>query len=125
MPRIINRISVIAIATLAFGLLNSVETEVQAADGQYVQCQSPQCITCRPRTYGNPDLFYNYYAPATCGGVSAQMYIAPRPVPPVVGHTYITYQPFMPHEFLYKHQRSYYRYYDGGRGMTRTSVRWH
>jgi hypothetical protein len=25
----------------------------------------------------------------------------------------------MPHELLYKHHHTYYRYYDGGRGMTR------
>lgn len=79
---------------------------------------------CRPRTYGQPDLFYNYYVPGTCGGVPAAAYIAPRPVPPVVGHTYYTYQPFMPNELLYQHHRTYYRYYDQGRGMTRTSVSW-
>lgn len=80
---------------------------------------------CRPRTYGQPDLFYNYYVPGTCGGVPAAAYIAPRPVPPVVGHTYYTYQPFMPNELLYQHHRTYYRYYDQGRGMTRTSVSWY
>ena len=56
---------------------------------------------CRPRTYGQPDLFYNYYVPGTCGGVPAAAYIAPVPVPPVVGHTYYTYQPFLPNELLY------------------------
>ena len=78
----------------------------------------------RPRTYGQPDLFYNYYVPGTWGGVPAAAYVAPRPVPPVVGHTYYTYQPFMPNELLYQHHRTYYRYYDQGRGMTRTSVSW-
>jgi hypothetical protein len=80
---------------------------------------------CRPRTYGQPDLFYNYYVPGTCGGVPAAMYLAPRPVPATVGHTYYTYQPFLPHELLYQHHRHYYRYYDQGRGMTRTSVSWY
>jgi hypothetical protein len=80
---------------------------------------------CRPRTYGQPDLFYNYYVPGTCGGVPAAMYVAPQPVPAWVGHTYYTYQPFLPHELLYQHHRHYYRYYDQGRGLTRTSVSWY
>ena len=42
-------------------------------------------------------------------GVGAQLYVAPRPVPPRVGHTWYTYPPFMPHEFLYKHRRHYVR----------------
>lgn len=73
----------------------------------------------------NPDLFYNYYVgPSECaGGVVAQLYVAPRPTPPLVGHTYITYQPLMPHEFLYKHHRTYYRHHPGS-GMTRTRVLW-
>lgn len=79
---------------------------------------------CRPWTYGQPELFYNYYVPPTCGGVPAQLYLAPQPVPALVGHTYYTYQPYMPHELLYQHHRTYYRYYNGGRGLTRTSVSW-
>ena len=79
---------------------------------------------CREYQYGNPDLFYNFYIPPTCGGVGAELYPSPFPVPAHVGHTYYTYQPFMPHEFLYKHHRTYHRYYNEGRGLTRTSVRW-
>ena len=61
------------------------------------------------------DLFANYYVgPSVYGGVPAQMYVSPLPVPPHVGQTYITYQPLMPHEFLYRHHRTYYRYYPGG-----------
>lgn len=69
-----------------------------------------------------PVLFYNYYAPVQGGGMPAQLYVAPRAVPPAVGHTYSTYQPLMPHEFLYRHYRTYHHYFDGGRGMTRTRV---
>lgn len=79
---------------------------------------------CRPYEYGNPDLFANYYLPPNCGGVGAQMYPAPLPVPGWVGHTYYTYQPLMPHEFMYQHHRRYHRYYNEGRGLTRTSVHW-
>jgi hypothetical protein len=28
----------------------------------------------------------------------------------------------MPHEFMYKHHRTYHQYYDGGRGLTRAHV---
>ncbi len=80
---------------------------------------------CQERTYGRPDLFYNYYVDPTCSTVSAQMYMAPRPVPALVGHTYYTYQPLMPHEFLYPHHRTYHRYYDCGRGLTRTKAVWY
>lgn len=79
---------------------------------------------CRDRSYPRPDLFYNFYANGPCGGYPAQMYVSPRPVPAHVGHTYITYQPMMPHEFMYNHHRTYHQYYDGGRGLTRTKAVW-
>lgn len=53
------------------------------------------------------DLFYNYYV---AGNPPAQAFLCPRPTPPLVGHTYITYQPFYPNEFLYHHKRKYVRY---------------
>ena len=81
---------------------------------------------CQPYETRSPDLFYNFYAPKTaCGGATAGMYIAPLPVPAFVGHTYYTYQPLLPHEFLYQHKRSYHSYNDGGRGFNRTSVKWY
>lgn len=79
---------------------------------------------CREHEYGQPDLFYNFYVDPTCSAVGAQMYMAPGPIPPHVGHTFYTYQPLMPHEMLYKHKRTYHRYYDEGRGLTRTHVRY-
>ena len=70
------------------------------------------------------DLFYNYYAqPGPYNGAAAGMYVCPRPVPANVGHTWVTYQPFMPHEYLYKHERSYYTY-NPGAGWRRTNVRY-
>ena len=72
----------------------------------------------------SPDLFYNYYVqPGPCGTVGAQLYLCPVPTPPLVGHTYFTYQPLMPHEFLYRHSRLYNRYHPRG-GWTRTMVIW-
>ncbi|MCI0333406.1 MAG: hypothetical protein L0228_09305 [Planctomycetes bacterium] len=70
------------------------------------------------------DLFYNYYAqPGPYNGAAAQMYVCPKPVPPNVGHTWVTYQPFMPHEFLHQHHRTYYTHTPGA-GWRRTKVRY-
>ena len=73
-----------------------------------------------------PDLFYNYYVPpGHYGGgmVGAQLYLCPVPTPPLVGHTYVTYEPLMPHEFLYPHSRIYTRCHRDGTA-TRTWVAW-
>ncbi|HEV2972265.1 MAG TPA: hypothetical protein VGY55_19985 [Pirellulales bacterium] len=76
-----------------------------------------------------PDLFYNYYvAPVTCGcagAMGAQLYVSPRPVPPLVGHTYITYQPLLPQEFLYPHKRVYYTPNGPYAPVTKTHVWWY
>jgi hypothetical protein len=70
------------------------------------------------------DLFYNYYAqPGPFNGAAAGIYPAPGPVPPRVGWTWVTYQPYMPHELMYAHQRAYYTY-NPGAGWTRTNVRY-
>ena len=87
-------------------------------------CRTCSGGQCQYRFYGQPDLFYNYYAWPSCTGWGAQLYVSPLPVPPHVGHTYITYQPLMPHEFMYAHHRTYHRYYNGGQGLTRTSVKY-
>jgi hypothetical protein len=72
----------------------------------------------------SPDLFYNYYVPpCNCGDPGAALYLSPVPTPPYVGHTYITYQPLMPHEFLYPHSRTYVTKHVGS-PATRTRVRW-
>jgi hypothetical protein len=77
-----------------------------------------------PRQRVAPDLFYNYYvAPGPYGGPGAELYVSPLPTPPYVGHTWITYQPLMPHEFLYPHCRKYCRQHPDGR-WTRTCVIW-
>ena len=88
-----------------------------AARGEIVESQ--------PVQYGQPGLFHNYYVPAGSGQFATQLYVAPLPVPTNVGHTYYTYQPLLPHELLYDHQRSYHRYSNGGRGFNRTSVKWY
>jgi hypothetical protein len=72
------------------------------------------------RGYGQPDLFYNFYTQGAANRANAQMYLSPMPIPPNVGHTFYTYQPFYPHHMLYPHQNRFHRNYDCGRGMNRT-----
>lgn len=59
------------------------------------------------------NLFYNYYTQGGMNQVDAAMYIAPRPVPAYVGHSYYTYQPLLPHEHMYAHVRNYYKWTPG------------
>ena len=87
-------------------------------------CRTCGVGDCSYRWYGQPDLFYNDYAWPQCSGVGAALYVSPRPVPPHVGHTFITYQPLYPHEFMYGHHRTYHRYYNGGQGLNRTHVKY-
>ena len=75
---------------------------------------------CIGRSYGQPDLFYNFFTQGNCNQTNAQMYLSPVPIPPNVGHTFYTYQPFYPHEYLYWHKNRFHNYYDNGRGMNRT-----
>lgn len=73
---------------------------------------------------GGQNVFYNYYVGQSAyGGMPAQLYTSPRPTPPLVGHTYITYPPLMPHEYLYSHNRTYRTRHPGG-GYTRTRVKY-
>jgi hypothetical protein len=79
---------------------------------------------CIYREYTN-DLFHQYFIGNNCGGAPAAMYPAPHTwIPPWVGHVYYTYEPLYPHEYLYPHHRTYHRYYNDGRGLTRTHVSW-
>ena len=79
----------------------------------------------REREYGYPDLFYNHYTQGHSNETNAQMLVAPVPTPPFVGHTFSTYQPLHPEELLYHHCNRYHSYYDGGRGMNHTKVRYY
>ncbi len=69
------------------------------------------------------DLFYNSYVGPHPSGTAGQMYVSPLPIPAHVGHTYTTYQPLMPHEYMYNHTRSYWTHHNGA-GWTRTKVRY-
>ena len=76
-------------------------------------------------TAGGPVLFANQYTQGMSNQATAQMYVAPVPVPQWVGHTYYTYQPLYPHEMMIPHKHRYHSYYDNGQGLNRTSVRYY
>jgi len=64
----------------------------------------------------------NYYAmPTGDEGLTAAMYPCPRPTPPLVGQTYITYGPLAPQEFMYMHYDAYMTCHGNGQWTT-TSV---
>jgi hypothetical protein len=114
-----NRIVVRAAVLLAVAIVVATAFATQA------QAQPPGRLHqawCNPYSEGyGGDLFYNQYWQGYCDR-PVGMYLAPYPTPPLVGHTYVTYQPLMPQEYLYKHHRSYHSYYNGGRGLNRTWV---
>ena len=74
----------------------------------------------------HPDIFYNFYngptAVARVSRCNCTFPTAPRATS--VGHTWITYPPLMPHEFLYHHHRKYYKYYRNG-GWVSSCVKYH
>ena len=103
----------------------AVLVAAMAAVGQCpVACHAAEGKWQRVISYQDKrDVFANYYVgPCPCG-TAAQMYVSPQPVPANVGHTYTTYQPLMPHEYLYKHTRSHYAHTPGA-GWTRAKVRY-
>ncbi|MCA9248398.1 MAG: hypothetical protein KDA42_14830 [Planctomycetales bacterium] len=100
---------------LAFGLC------VANVVGLFDTCEAQAVYNGRRSVQG--DVFYNYYAQDhRCNqGQPAQLYMSPLPAPPIVGHTYYTYQPLMPHEYMYAHHRDYWRATPGG-SWSHTSV---
>jgi len=95
-----------------------------------------------PQTPLAANLFYNHYTQGA-NQVNSQLYLAPRPVPAYVGHSYYTYQPLQPHEHMYEHARNYYNWYAGpeatyanpcrggncgqmgGGSLNKTTVKWY
>ena len=104
--------------------LSLISAVVVAAGIWSLATGASECEAASYRYRTSGDLFYNYYVPpAGYGCTGASLYPCPVPAPPSVGHTYITYQPLMPHELLYKHRRTYTRMHPNGR-TTRTRVSW-
>ncbi len=81
----------------------------------------------RAQGYGPPGWISpepNYYAqPTDSQGLTAALYPCPRPTPPLVGQTFITYEALSPHEFLYCHHECY-KGSNGPCQCTKTSITW-
>jgi hypothetical protein len=108
------KIRTIALALTVVISALTLATPAGATEGLYKRTISYQ---------SKQDLFYNYYEGPDPSGTTAAMYISPRPVPAFVGHTYVPYQPFMPHEYMYRHTRTHYAY-NPGAGWSRAKVRY-
>ncbi|HUP79536.1 MAG TPA: hypothetical protein VM260_13375 [Pirellula sp.] len=74
---------------------------------------------------GTQPLFDNYFTHGNANSAEAALYISPIGVPGWVGHTYNTYQPLYPHQFLYQHHDRYHSYYDDGKGLNRTHAKYY
>lgn len=108
-------IRITALALVAAGLSAAcLAPSAAATEGLYKRSISYQ---------NKQDLFYNFYEGPDPSGTTTGMYISPRPVPVHVGHTYTTYQPFMPHEYLYRHTRTHYAHQPGA-GWSRAKIRY-
>lgn len=95
-------------------------------------------VVSAQQSYGNN--LFGQYSTYGANQVNASMYPAPHPVPAYVGGSMYTYEPLMPHEMMYTHQRNYYNYYgnpgqyyqdpygarahQGGGSLNVTKVRW-
>ena len=88
------------------------------ADACRSLCVSRVAAICGSRPRRKPLIptsFYNFYVADRLGrGQPVQLYVSPLAHAAVGGHTWITYPPLMPHEFLYHHHRAYYKYYHNG-----------
>lgn len=101
----------------------TAESSAPAALSQGKLAPVPAPADYAPPPYPIPG-GYNYYVqPGEAGPLGAQLYVSPRPTPPLVGHTLITYPPLAPHEFLYHHHRVYHTE-NPGSGVTKTRVHW-
>ena len=110
------RLCRIAITAASFLAVLLAARDIHSGLAQQAQAQNPYYVEAAP------PIPYNYFVPSPEGsGSAAALYVSPRPTPPRVGAAFITYQPFAPHEFLYRHNRTYVRY-NPDAGRTRTTV---
>lgn len=136
------------IAAVAFGCLTSVlatsistTCQAQCASGNCGNVGSPDGFggyashgygsSYSSSSYGNyghrqvQPLFENYFTQGHANQADAALYISPTGVPGNVGHTFVTYEPFYPHHYLYQHKDRYHSYYDDGFGLNRTKAHYY
>ncbi len=114
---------------------DATASDVTYYDGDYVDESGygpvEEIQGAAPAYAVHPALAHGHYVPGGCGGVPAAMYPAPRPIAVVPGSVYYTYEPYLPHELMYRHYSVYtnrYRTNDYGGLLShpknRTSVLW-
>ena len=156
MKKTLKQLSLVAIIALACWQSSSAQEKPATPPNPIAQPESAASITSAPKAASGtqtplsaasntplpmnsrPDFFYNYYLQPSMDGTAASMYPAPYPVPTNVGRSHYTYQPLLPHEYMYRHNRVYYTphgtrdnfYVDpctdraNGTSYTKTSVRY-
>jgi hypothetical protein len=121
-----------------------IGTVVQSQGSVMAQCSSGSCGGTMAGSYvpagmgsggvdsfgnmlgrGTQPLFDNYFTRRNANSAEAALYMSPIGVPGWVGHTYNTYQPLYPHQFLYQHHDRYHSYYDQGMGLNRTHAKYY
>jgi hypothetical protein len=106
------------ILTVVGALVLPMLWSIQSGSLSQAQAQTPA-----PERQPTPNWADNYYVQPTPSSLGATMYPCPRPTPPMVGHTYVTYQPWNPQEFMYRHRRIYSNPHEDG-PKTTTYVHW-
>ena len=145
MKKTLQQLKLVAIIALSCWQLGSVSVAQDEADKAGATPPQPvpapvvnQAVDMPLAANQHPNVFYNHYLQPAMDGTAAAMYPAPMPTPAFVGQTQITYQPLLPHEYMYRHRRVYYRphgtrdmfYSDpctndmGGTTYTKTRVSW-
>lgn len=87
---------------------------------QCLNCQSENCKNCQDHISPGKKVRSRKSPLASRTQITPQSPICPVPVPAYVGHTTITYGPFMPHHLLYPHVDTYRQKNENGRGIQRT-----
>ncbi|MEQ1828107.1 MAG: hypothetical protein ABL921_19260 [Pirellula sp.] len=133
--RQLRKVSTAVLVGVGIGFAANFENNAQA------QCASGSCGGAMAGSYvpgsggadsfanmlgkGTQPLFDNYFTRGHANQAEAGLYISPIGVPGWVGHTYNTYQPLYPHQYLYQHHDRYHSYYDQGMGLNRTSAKYY
>jgi hypothetical protein len=118
--------SAVAVASLS---ISATHASAQCPDGNCGGAVDSFSVMGGNGYYSNVQpLFNNYFTQGHANSANAAMYMSPIGVPGNVGHTYNTYQPFYPHQYLYAHRDRYHSYYsngDGTSGLNRTSAHYY
>ncbi|MFN7843736.1 MAG: hypothetical protein ACK5YR_07450 [Pirellula sp.] len=126
----LRKVSTTLVMAAGLAVAHAGSVNAQCADGScggYVPAGMAGGLDSFGQIYGRTTqpVFDNYFTRGYANQAEAGMYISPIGVPGWVGHTYNTYQPLYPHQFLYQHHDRYHSYYDNGMGLNRTHAHYY